>query len=479
MLKKLLIIISLLVFSSNCWAKEPDLGPNIHVALALKQIAVQLRAQDMYQIFDTSNDKLLYSSSKQENSFLNVRNKLLYLNDFKLPNKIRIRAGKDAFVQINRRTYRGEVIVSVDNGRIDVINILPLEEYLYSVLPQEMPASWPEQALKAQAVAARSFAYSSLGKRDILGYDVLADTSSQVYGGKEYENPLTTKIVQDTRGEVVFFKDKVAETFFHSSSGGRTESSLMVWGSEIPYLQSVEDFDQQAPHYKWLVSFAPEELDRMFLEAGYKMGKIKAFELSPLAKTADKKTADRTAAGRLNQLRVLGEQGWEVIKGSKFREILKLKSTLFDIAIGIPMPDTIEAPLVDRFGNQVGQVDIDINIDNKNSIGLPKDGENIRRLSRSNNEKIIITGYGWGHGVGMSQWGAKGMAEDALKDLQNKEKAKQEAEKKRKSEDKNQQDKESEVKGKNNEPKILSLETDFYQKIIKHYFSGCVIRKVY
>ena len=69
MLKKLLIIISLLVFSSNCWAKEPDLGPNIHVALALKQIAVQLRAQDMYQIFDTSNDKLLYSSSKQENSF--------------------------------------------------------------------------------------------------------------------------------------------------------------------------------------------------------------------------------------------------------------------------------------------------------------------------------------------------------------------------------------------------------------------------
>ena len=124
---------------------------------------MQLRAQDMYQIFDTSNDKLLYSSSKQENSFLNVRNKLLYLNDFKLPNKIRIRAGKDAFVQINRRTYRGEVIVSVDNGRIDVINILPLEEYLYSVLPQEMPASWPEQALKAQAVAARSYVLTRCG----------------------------------------------------------------------------------------------------------------------------------------------------------------------------------------------------------------------------------------------------------------------------------------------------------------------------
>ena len=79
----------------------------------------------------------------------------------------------------------------------------------------------------------------------------------------------------------------------------------------------------------------------------------------------------------------------------------------------------------------------------------------------------------------MSQWGAEGMAEDALKDLQNKEKAKQEAKKKRKSEDKNQKDKESEVKGKNNEPKILSLETDFYQKIIEHYFSCCVIRKVY
>ena len=492
MLKKLLVVVAILVFSSTCWAKEPDLGPDIYVALALKQISVQLRGQDVYQIYDVKNNNLLYSSSKQENSFLNVRSNSLYLNNLKLPNKIRIRAAENSLLQINRRTYRGELLISVEaENRINVVNILPLEEYLYSVLPQEMPASWPEQALKAQAVTARSFAYSALGRRDNLGYDILADTSSQVYGGKEYENSTTTKVIKDTYGEVVVFNNKVVETFFHSSGGGQTESSLAVWGTSIPYLQSVVDFDQKSPHYKWRVSFSPEEFDQLFNVAGYQLGKIRALELSQLPKGTDKSSADRSISGRLSQVKILGEQGWEIVSGNKFREILKLKSTLFDIAIGIPMPDTIEAPLLDQFGNQVGQVDIDINLDNKNSIGLPQDGENIRRLSRSNNEKIIITGYGWGHGVGMSQWGAKGMAEAALAELENKETEQAKLEKSKVVKEKEPTVKEQAVDNKkaetadkgakatDNAVKKVELAKDFYQKIIKYYFSGCSVKKIY
>ena len=518
MLKRLFLLIAIFIFSSTCGAQEPDLGPDIYVGVATKQISIQIKGQESYQVFDPQDDSILYTSAKQENSFLNVRNKNLYLNDLKLPNKIKVRAIKDSNIQINRRTYRGEFIISLDKQQqINVVNVLPLEEYLYSVLPQEMPASWPEQALKAQAVAARSFAYSALGRRDTQGYDVLADTSSQVYGGKEYENPTTTKIVQETYGEAVVFNDKVVETFFHSSSGGQTESSLAVWGTEIPYLNSVVDFDQKSPYYKWQVSFSPEEFDRHFADAGCKLGKIKALDLSYLSKEKDKSTADRSYSGRLIKLRILGETGWEVFKATQFRQILKLKSTLFDIAVGIPMPEIIEAPILDVFGNQVAQVDIEVNLDNKNSVGLPQDTINIRRLARSNNEKIIITGYGWGHGVGMSQWGAKGMVEEALTELLAKENAKLEAEKSAKikiaepkdktnKKDKtNEKDKTNGKDKKNNQDvsqektneksteldkveekekttvkiKTPELERDFYHKIIQYYFKGCYIKKLY
>ena len=153
------------------------------------------------------------------------------------------------------RPYRGSLVLTpnlTQNGnRIRVVNQVPLEEYLYGVVPREMPSMWPLEALKAQAVAARSYA---LATRRGQGYfDVYADVRSQVYGGILDETPQTTAAVAATAGQVLMFNGQIASTFFFSTSGGRTAANEDVWsGPPIPYLRSVEDpTDSVSPYHRW------------------------------------------------------------------------------------------------------------------------------------------------------------------------------------------------------------------------------------
>ncbi len=133
-----------------------------------------------------------------------------------------------------------------------MINRVGLEDYLRGVVPYEMPASWPDDALRAQAVAARSYALASGIEGD--GYSLYDDTRSQVYGGVVAEEAATTKAVAKTKAKVVTYKGKVAQTFFYSTSGGRTESSQYGFGGgeSRPYLKSVDDpFDDISPYHDW------------------------------------------------------------------------------------------------------------------------------------------------------------------------------------------------------------------------------------
>lgn len=468
-------------------AQTNYMGPDIFVCIAKEQLALQIKGEPDLIVEDYQTGKVLWESTNSQAAFLSIQDGKMQLNSSVLPDKIRIKAKENSLVQVNHRTYRGMFVVSLDAKRLLMaVNVLPVEEYLYSVLPQEMPASWPLEALKAQAVAARSFALANTGRRDTLGYDVLASTESQVYAGSGVETATTTQAVKDTFGQAIFYKDKIVEGLFHSSSGGYTESSKFVWGNELPYFQPTADRDQNSPHYKWQMNFTPQELDMAFINAGYNIGKIQAFELSKLNGTPPfAPTADRGVSGRLSYVKVQGEHGWTTIKASELREILRLKSTLFDIVINIPLPDTIAAPIVDQFGNQIGLKEIDVNINDKNSIGLITDSSTIRRLSRHKDEKIIIRGYGWGHGVGLSQWGSKAMVDEALKDLQLKTARDEQAQKlaalkdntDRKPQDKN----EKKAAGKPQPPKpiIVKLSPDFYKKLISYYFKGCSVNKAY
>lgn len=161
-------------------------------------------------------------------------------------------AAKGAPLELNGKAYRGTLEVSVDRGKLRAVNHVGLEAYLLGVVPREVPAEWPEEALKAQAVVARSYAIAV--RRTWGAFDVFADVRSQVYGGIEAEEQETTAAVRATVGQVLLYEGKVATTYFFSTSGGRTANIADVWPGSlpVPYLVSVQDpYDSASPHHTW------------------------------------------------------------------------------------------------------------------------------------------------------------------------------------------------------------------------------------
>ncbi|HKB93247.1 MAG TPA: SpoIID/LytB domain-containing protein [Gaiellaceae bacterium] len=166
------------------------------------------------------------------------------------PSPLTFNAGAGGWLTL-ARPYRGQILVDVVDGRLRAVNVVALEQYLYGVVPAEMPSTWPAAALQAQAVAARSYALAT--RKVAAPYDLYADTRSQMYLGVSHETPATTAAVDATRGQVVMFGGKVATTYFYSSSGGETESISDAWGvPSVPYLVAVPDpFDVLSPYHDW------------------------------------------------------------------------------------------------------------------------------------------------------------------------------------------------------------------------------------
>lgn len=250
----------------------------------------------------------------------------------------------DGYVWIGDRWYRGKVHLVNDQGNLIVVNHVDLEEYLYSVVGAEAIPSWPLEALKAQAVAARTYA---LHKRASGGryYDLDPTISSQVYKGLDSEFTTTHAAVKATLGQVMTYNGKVILAAFHSSSGGHTENVEDIWMQSLPYLRGVVDYDQSAPVFQWNKTVTPGQLQRIV--GG--VGSIR--QLIPQKKTPQ---------GRIITMKVVGDRGSKIVSGSTLRSSLDLRSTLFTAA--------------------------------------PKNGA------------IEIQGRGFGHGVGLSQWGAYGLA---------------------------------------------------------------------
>jgi SpoIID/LytB domain protein len=217
-----------------------------------------------------------------------------------------------------KKAYRGTFTVTSDGKKLTLVNTVPLEQYLEAVVPSEMPKTWHPEALKTQAVAARSYA---LAVRKTAGpFDVYPDTRSQVYGGVNAEYPTTSAAVNTTAGQVLTYNGKIATTYFFSTSGGRTAAIADVWKSApVPYLVSVADpYDSLSPYHNWgPFSFTAEKLQKML--------KVKG-RLLDLQTTVN-------ASERVDSVQAVGEQGERVLTGSDLRNALGLRSTWFSIGV--------------------------------------------------------------------------------------------------------------------------------------------------
>lgn len=149
----------------------------------------------------------------------------------------------NGFVCAKNRWYRGKIVVENKNKQLIVVNDIKLEDYLLGVVPCEMPSSWPDEALKAQAIAARSYAVANLGKNGSLGFDLKDNTDDQAYGGASSETDKTNKIVSQTYGIVVTQNKQVITAFYSASAGGKTVNTGNVWNKDLPYLRSVPSYD--------------------------------------------------------------------------------------------------------------------------------------------------------------------------------------------------------------------------------------------
>ncbi|HEX7626281.1 MAG TPA: SpoIID/LytB domain-containing protein [Gaiellaceae bacterium] len=219
---------------------------------------------------------------------------------------------------VDGKPYRGKLLVSGDGKLVQVIDTVGLENYVKGVVPAEMPSNWSPEALKAQAVAARSYALANLRKKS--PFDLYGDTRDQVYGGIAAESPSSTAAVDATKGEVMLFNGKVADTLFFSTSGGRTASALESTGIAVPYLVPVADpYDTLSPYHDW----GPVVLDA---------AKV-AKQLKLSAPIGDVQVTDG-ASGRARTVTVVADDDSQVtLTGNQVRTVLGLRSTWFTTAL--------------------------------------------------------------------------------------------------------------------------------------------------
>ena len=260
------------------------------------------------------------------------------------------------FVKVNGAPYRGYITLLKKNG-FTIINNVQVEDYLYGVIPKEMPPNWSAEALQAQSVAARTFALKSRKRHSAEGFDLCNTSHCQVYEGMAAETRTTTDAVNHTRGEVLCYNGGIIDALFHTDSGGMTEFSEYVWGSSVPYLCAVPDLQTQTQ--PWTRAIPMGEFMQKVEQNGTMLGTLKEIHLSPLI--VGKGSGDRSPSGRVRSAELIGTKGRIVLSGNDLRTFFSLPSTLFDIRAGIT--------------------------------------------------DVVFSGYGSGHGLGLSQWGAKALAD--------------------------------------------------------------------
>ena len=260
------------------------------------------------------------------------------------------------FIEVNGTPYRGYITLLKKTG-MTIVNNVFVEDYLYGVVPKEMPPSWSVEALRAQSVAARTFALKNRNRYSTEGFDLCSTAHCQVYEGMSAETHSTTEAVDRTHGEVLFYKGEIIDALFHTDSGGMTESAEYVWGSAVPYLRAVAEPQMQTQ--PWNSAVSVDSFVQIMEKSGKPLGTLKEIHLSPL--TVGKGSSDRSPSGRVRSAEFVGSKGRVVLSGNDLRSMFSLPSTLFNV--------------------------------------------------HCSGEEVLFSGYGSGHGLGLSQWGAKALAD--------------------------------------------------------------------
>ncbi|MDD3375510.1 MAG: SpoIID/LytB domain-containing protein [Candidatus Omnitrophica bacterium] len=362
MIKKFLTLFFIVSLCLGCSIRSQlildDLVPNQIVRVAVLEQAKEfsLNVKGPFSIFDFSKNLVLRQDQSFHPSIVFVKDAGIQIgNDYYDSRYLRITPYYDASIYIDGLRFRGRVdIVRNNDDLLTVVNVISLEKYIKGVLYREISDRWPLEAIKAQAVAARTYAVYIKERNKKQIYDLRSDIYSQVYGGKSAERYRTNLAVDRTKGLILRYDGEVLPAYYHATCAGKTENVKELWDHDIVPLRGVTcKFCRKSPHYFWKKNIQLKDIQDKLNLNGYNLWLIQEIQV-----------VDRNQSGRINKLKIITRDNKEVIiSGKDFRQIV---------------------------------------------------GPN---LIKSNNYIIDMQGYyvnfigkGWGHGVGLCQWGANFMA---------------------------------------------------------------------
>ena len=242
-MRRLVLILVLMLFFI-----QPSFA--IKIGLQTEVNRTYIGASTQAEIIDCNTNKLLFIMEKmQAYEFKPYKSDMIAIKvdgEFKKikTNKVVIKPQADGFVSVKRKWYRGHFQLYNDGVGLTVINDIPMEKYLCGVVPSEMPSSWDMEAHKAQAIAARSYAFANLGKRAKYGYDLKDTPEDQAYGGASAEKVNTNDAVAETEGIVIIYDGKIIPAYYSAAAGGQTKGAGEVWTKDLAFLKSVPSFDE-------------------------------------------------------------------------------------------------------------------------------------------------------------------------------------------------------------------------------------------
>lgn len=345
------LLASTLSFAFHAWGSEG----NIRVCIARKPGALSLQGRDL-ALYDLPTGRLRYKIQRKSSLVMKrEKDSFLFLEGPRVKARaFLVTAAGGALEVQGRRYYSPLKIFPGPNGEIWAINELPMENYLAGLVNAEIPLLWPMEALKAQVVAART--YAMYQKRNRVGelFDVDSTVADQVYEGIEKEDERAHQAVRETAGQILVYNGNPIFSVYHACCGGRTDSAEGFWIGEHPYLKSIPcGFCLDSPHFLWNYQISKENFAQTLSPAGLWGSQV-----------LDIAIAQRTESKRVAQLIIQSDKERVALSGKDFRRVMgydSIRSTHF--------------------------------------------------IVKRENGNFLFSGLGWGHGIGMCQWGARGMAE--------------------------------------------------------------------
>jgi stage II sporulation protein D len=437
---KIIIFLTILFFLSNNLSLAGS--PIFRVGIFLNYKDVQIKTDKGLHIYELPSMKNVLSHQGSNPIKIAATPLGIEINNNLLNTveEIRIIPESGSFIQVNDRKYRGEIEIILKQQLLNVINIIDLEKYLYGVLKKEISPEWPDEVLKAQAIAARSFALSNMNKFAEDGFNICATTNSQAYGGVYHEHPATNQAVNNTRGIVLTFEGEPINAVYHSDSGGYTENSEDVWGGFVPYLRSVpSDYEEivSPPYHQWDCYFTEKEFLEKLADNGHYLNSI-----------LDIVVTDKTESGRVKSVDIISDNHQSItLKTNDLRLIVGptlIRSSMFEVdIIGKTTKEerdnndnqdifekSAEKEIKQKSVSEIISEDRDFSISELLELlnrpkkeSVPEKTSLPEKNKDNHTDRLVFSfqGQGNGHGVGLSQWGAYGMAsqgysyEDILK----------------------------------------------------------------